>query len=157
MALWQIRVKKDSFSVALDQGLVFIGWDDLPDLSTVSSQEGLAIVCSKTYPLEKPGTITNWVRQLWAFREKIQLGDLVMVPLKTSSNFAIGRIIGPYEYKTNSPFNIHHIRSVEWIRIDIPRLVFEQDILNSLGSILSVCQIKRNNAEERIQAILSKI
>ncbi|GER86698.1 hypothetical protein KDW_08600 [Dictyobacter vulcani] len=155
MAVWQIRLSGDVQPIALDEGLIFIGWEKIPDLSTMKSKEDLAVICAKNYPLEKSATIANWAGQLWTFREKIQSGDLIMVPLKGRSAFAVGRITGPYQYNPDLLFNIRHTRTVKWIEKEIPRSIFEQDILRSLGSILSVCQIQRNDAENRILAILS--
>jgi len=49
---------------------------------------------------------------------------------------------------------MHHTRKVEWIRKDIPRTDFAQDILHSLGAYMTVCRIRRNNAEERVKKML---
>lgn len=37
--------------------------------------------------------------------------------------------------------------------MDIPRDVFEQDILYSFGAFMTVCKIHKNNAEARIKAL----
>ena len=44
---------------------------------------------------------------------------------------------------------------MKWVRPDVPRGEFKQDLLNSLGAIMTVCQIQRHNAAERFQAILA--
>ena len=43
---------------------------------------------------------------------------------------------------------------MKWIKTDIPRARFDQDLLYTFGAFLTVCQIKRHNAEERIKAML---
>jgi restriction system protein len=45
----------------------------------------------------------------------------------------------------------YHSIKVKWIETDIPRSNFDQDILYSLGAFMTVCQIKRNDAEKRIR------
>ncbi|MFQ5472525.1 MAG: restriction endonuclease, partial [Dehalococcoidia bacterium] len=40
------------------------------------------------------------------------------------------------------------------VRNDVPRTSFAQDLLYSLGSLLTVCRIERNNAEERVRAMI---
>jgi restriction system protein len=44
---------------------------------------------------------------------------------------------------------------VKWLRTDIPRNAFRQDLLYSFGALTTVCQISRNNAEERVRMVLS--
>jgi len=61
---------------------------------------------------------------------------------------------GPYQYQRDLPGGPAHTRPVSWIRTDIPRSAFDQDLLHSLGAFMTVCQIQRNNAEARIQALL---
>ena len=92
------------------------------------------------------------VGQLWAFIREIQKGDLVALPLKSKADIAIGRVEGDYEYKEVAP-QLKHIRQVTWLRT-IPKSEFDYDLLYSLGSVMTVCQIKRNNAENRIRRIL---
>lgn len=156
MTLWQVRVGRDieREQIVLNEGIVFVGWETLSNLESIQSKAELETLCKKAYPNEKVLTISNWVRQIWTFIKRIELNDLVIIPLKSRSAYAVGRIIGPYQYRSDFSSNLCHTRSVEWIKKDIPRSAFDQDILNSLGSILSVCQIQRNHAEERIQAML---
>ena len=47
-----------------------------------------------------------------------------------------------------------HARDVSWIKKDVPRSSLDQDLLNSLGAFLTVAQISRNNAVQRIQALV---
>ena len=80
-------------------------------------------------------------------------GDIVVLPRKLTSQIALGRVKGPYQYlKIGEEFR--HVRPVEWIRPDIPRTTFEQDLLYSFGAFLTVCTITRNNAEVRVGAVL---
>ena len=156
MALWLVRAGRygERESFALEKGVVAIGWEELPDLGNITSREQVEDLCNKIYPNSKPNTIRNWVGQLWAFRERIQVNDLVALPLKKRSAIAIGRITGPYKYQPEFPEDAKHTRPVTWIRTDIPRTAFGQDLLYSLGAFITVCEIKRNDAENRIKALL---
>ena len=156
MAIWIVRAGKggEREELALDEGLAVVGWSELPDLSGLKSRQELEELCNKTYPDAKTNTIGNWVAQLWAFRDRIRLDDLVALPLKTRAAIAIGKVVGPYEFRPDLPPDAHHTRRVEWIRKDIPRTAFEQDLLYSLGAAQTVCQVSRNRAEERIRAVL---
>jgi len=157
MTVWLVRAGRygERENLALEQGLSVIGWEELPDLAIVSSREALEALMRETYPDAGDGRIRNNIAQVWAFRERIQVGDLVMLPLKQQSAIAIGKIAGPYAYRPDLPADARHTRLTTWIKTDIPRSKFDQDLLYSLGAFMTVCQIKRNNAEERIKAILA--
>jgi restriction system protein len=140
---------------ALEKNVITIGWNELPDLTSIQSREALAEVYRTFHPEATAPHVANQVGQVWAFRSRIQIGDLAVLPLKTRSAIAIGKVTGPYAYTTDLNESVRHIRKVEWIRTDIPRTAFGQDILYSLGAFMTVCQIERNNAEARIKAILA--
>lgn len=154
MTVWLVRAGKNGErqDLALKEGLAVIGWEELPDLSKVSSKEDLEKLHRATYPDAKTNTMRNHIGQIWAFASRMQLGDLVVLPLKGRATIAIGRVRGPYKYQ-DLPQGVHHTRPVEWIK-EIPRSAFDQDILYSLGAFMTVCQIERNQAEDRIRALL---
>jgi len=156
LTLWMVRAgaRGEREDFALQNNVVVIGWEELPDLSDVTSRDELDALCREIYPELKPNTVTNWVGQLWAFRERISVGDLVVLPLKTQSAIAIGEVVGPYAYNPEFPPDATHHRRVKWLRTDLPRSALDQDLLYSLGAFLTVCQIQRNNAEQRIRAVL---
>jgi restriction system protein len=156
MTLWLVRAGRngEAENLALNEGLAVIGWGDIPDLSTLKSRDELAEIYRRTYPEAKPNAVSNQVGQIWAFRERIQLEHLVVLPLKTRNAVAIGKVIGAYQYRPDHSEDARHTHAVNWIKKDIPRSAFDQDILYSLGALMTVCQIQRNRAEERIQALL---
>ena len=156
MAVWLVRAGRsgEREEFALEQGVAVIGWDELPDLSGVSSREDVEHLLARVHPDDNPNRLRNWAAQIWMFVGRIRSGDLIVLPLKHRSAIAVGRVTGSYEYRPENPPGARHVRPVEWIRDDLPRTAFDQDLLYSLGAFLTVCQIKRNNAEERIRAIV---
>ena len=156
MTLWLDRAGShgEQEAVALEEKIAVVGWDRLPDLGQVQTKEELQAILQKTYPDVKANTIYNWRGQLWAFSKRWEKGDWVVLPLKTRSAIAIGRVEGDYKYRPKGPEGAYHSRPVKWIRTDVPRTAFDQDLLYSFGAFLTVCEISRNNAEERILAVL---
>lgn len=154
MTLWLVRAGKhgDQEQGAYNNKVVTIGWNELPDLSNIKSEEQLGELYSKIYPEEKKMTAANRMGQIWNFINNIKKGDLVALPLKSQAAIVIGQVIGDYEYKEYA-HNIKHTRRVEWLRT-IPRSEFDQDLLFSLGAFMTVCRIQRNNAEERVRTLL---
>jgi len=156
MSLWLIRAGKhgENENLALEQGLAVIGWNELPDLSKVKTREELFELLQKTYPEEKNKTLQNWLSQIWPFIQVMQKGDLVALPLKNRPVIALGEVAGPYMYRPDLPEGARHTRPVKWMA-ELPRSSFDQDLLYSLGAFMTVCRIQRNNAEERIRALLA--
>jgi restriction system protein len=104
----------------------------------------------KAYPDDGPKRLLNWQAQLWAFLHSISVGDLIVLPLKTSPSVAIGHVTGDYRYRNDLPSDARHTRPVEWQTSDVPRTAIGQDLLYSLGAFLTVCQIKRHDAAKRL-------
>lgn len=156
MAVWLVRGGSGGIHEQrmLENNFVSIGWLDLPDLSKISSKESLEKLYMEVYADAKKKRIINHTGQIWSFINRITKGNLAVVPLKTQAAIAIGEVIGTYEYVTDYGSDLCHIRKVRWIKTDIPRTSFEQDLLYSFGAFMTVCQITRNNAEERINAVL---
>ncbi len=156
MALWLVRCGRhgEGEALALGNGVVGIGWPEVGSLEGVRQPEVLRQLVRDAYPEHKPSNVNNWAGQLDAFLFKIKVGDLVALPLKTAPAVAFGTIAGGYIYAPDAPQPMHHQRPVSWIREDVPRDAIDQDLRYSLGAFLTVCQVKRNEAETRIRALL---
>jgi restriction system protein len=102
----------------------------------------------------KPNAAANYIGQIWAFVSRIQVTDWVVLPLKTRSAIAVGEVISGYEYRTDLGGLVRHTRRVKWIKTDLPRTAFDQDLLYSFGAFMTVCKIKRNEAEARVHAVV---
>lgn len=128
MALWLVRAggRGECEGHALDHNKILIGWDDMSDISDVNDRDQLFSLVNETYPDQTQHTLRNWNGQLWAFKSRIKRDDLVVLPLKSRSAIAIGKVVGDYEYD-NSVAGGHHQRKVEWIESDLPRSRFDQD------------------------------
>jgi restriction system protein len=156
MAIWLVRAGRNGEreDFALENGVAVIGWSELPDLSGTKSREDVKALLQKVYPQFGKGRVNNNAGQIWAFRQKIEKGDLVILPLKTQGTIAIGKVVGDYEYQLKNPVDAKHTRKVEWLRDDMPRAAYTQKLLYSLGAFMTVCRIQRDNAEAQIAASL---
>lgn len=156
MTLWVVRAGRygETETYNLDNNVVTTGWDDLGDISSLKDREALQTLMDKTYPDEKVTTLRIWTGEMWALKERMQIDDLVAVPLKTRSAIAIGRVSGAYRFRPDGPDGGRQQRVVEWIKTDLARTEIDQDLLYSFGSTLTVFQIQRNHAEERFRKLL---
>src|SRR4051794_11277643 len=100
MSIWLVRAgsKGERQDYALDEGLAVIGWDQIPDMTRFRTRAELETAYKKLEPDRKHSAIANWVGQLWAFYEKIQISDLIVLPLKRQNAIAIGKVTGGYKF-----------------------------------------------------------
>lgn len=156
MTLWTVRCGGDGAyeQEAVAHKIVGIGWGELGDISKVDSREELMLHFATTIPNDSLASLRNQLAQVYAFKNRIQIGDLVALPLKNSASIAFGRITGNYKYVKDAHRYVAHQRSVEWIK-EVPRSLIDQDLLYSFGAFSTVFEVKRNDAEARIQALLS--
>lgn len=138
---------------ALENNLAVIGFREVPSLEGVKDYKEVSTLVSAAFPDAKPRTVGNFAGQLWAFSLAMKEGDLAVLPRRLTSQIAIGRVTGPYKYKKIGTMH-RHTRAVEWLRPDVPRTAFGQDILYSFGAAMTVCNITRNDAERRVAAVL---
>jgi len=154
--LYLVRGGKDGQDevTALDRDLAIIGFIDFPNLTNARTYENVLQLVRDANPELKPRAAGNYAGQLWAFTIAMQPGDLVVMPQKLAPQIALGHVTGPYQYQYIKG-DMRHTRPVNWVRNDIARSVFEQDLLYSFGANLTVCNVSRNNAVARVQAVLT--
>lgn len=157
MRVWLVRAGRhgEREQFAIEHDCVLVGWQDLGDLSQVADRHELIDALRASSPDASDKKLSNHAAQLGAFLWKIEVGDVVVLPLKSTPALALGRVTGAYAYRSEFPADARHTRPVEWLRTDLPRSVVGQDLLYSLGAFLTVCEIKRNGAASRFSAILS--
>jgi len=154
MALWMVRGDKHGQyqALALEKGFVY-HFSQVSDLSQTKSREEVVEIERKLNPDAKEAQIRSWAAHIFAIAHRIKKGDLVAMPLRNSPQIALGRVTGPYRYRTDLG-DVHHTIPVEWLKENVPRTDFKQDLLHSLGSARTICQIVRNDAEKRVKEIL---
>ncbi len=130
------------------------GFREVGDLTKCSSRDEVLEVVQAALPGKPLPANRNFAAQLWALRGRIQVGDIVVMPLKTSKQIAIGKCATGYRYLDNDDTDKRHAIGVDWIRTDIPRSEIKQDLLFSLGAFMTVCRLDRNDAERRLTKIL---
>lgn len=153
--VWVVRVGKHGERDAwcLANGCVGGGWEDLPDLSGCRSRADIEEVVRRVIGPVKPDAVANYTGQLWALRGRIAVGDTIVLPLKTTSQIAIGTCTRGYYYDPAESLDKRHLHGVRWERTDIPRTAVRQDLLYTLGSALTVFQAVKNDAAQRIAAL----
>lgn len=156
MTVWVVRAGKEGRREdhAISQGVVVVGWDFVPDL-TGMPRDAIAQALEETYQDAGDGTIKNWTSQLHAFVNRMNVGDIVILPRKRTSTVAIGRIAGGYTFDAEGAEGTRHSRPVQWVLTDLPRQRIDSDLRFSIGGAMTVFSVSRNEAENRFEALLA--
>jgi restriction system protein len=149
--LWLVRLGKNGEQEphALEESELVLGFR-LDNLSGANNRDAILDVLKRSYPNEKPKTQLNFAAQVNQFCNQIQTGDLVVTPLKTTSQIGIAEVSS--EANLNAEGRVS--RKIKWLRQDLPRETFRQDLLYSFGAFMTVCEISRNGAIQRVEVIL---
>lgn len=159
MALWLVRAGKHGEHEArfFGDNRIYLTWDELPqDLSSLKDAKGVREILQGVYPDFSTARIANYTGQISAFLFGMKVGDHLAVPRKGKGAFAIGEITGCYVYDAHAEMPYRHFRTVKWLNLGVPRSSFDQDLLFSLGAIMTICQVNKDNAEARVLALLKR-
>ena len=149
--LWLVRLGRngEQEAHALEHSELVLGFP-IENLSEAKDRDAVLAVVMRAWPDQKPKTLLNFAAQLNQFCNTMQIGDLVVVPMKTTGQIAIGEIDGPYVHKAEGLVS----RKIKWLKSDVPREVLRQDLLYSFGAFMTVCEVRRNDALRRVESIL---
>lgn len=152
MTLWVCKggkrgQREDRF---IEHNVISIGFGLLDDLSQLKNKSELEALYEKTWPDASEARKRNHAGQIWAFLTKAKIGELVVVPMKTTGTIWIGKIKSVYKFRTDLGTDMNHIRDVEWIKKNVPRSEFAQDLLYTFGAFMTFSRARRNQAEKRV-------
>ena len=155
---WLIRAgsngEREDF--VLGHGLAFGGWDDLPDLSGVSSRGEIKGILRQLLPGKSRMSVANYSGQLWALRAHVSIGDLVVLPRKKTRQIALGVVTRAYWYRNDPDPSRRHVVSVDWQRIDVPWEAAHEDLRNSLSSLRTICAIRCDDGGARLRHLMTE-
>ena len=122
-------------------------------MTGATSREEVREVVQAVHPDAPVAKVSNTTGQLWALR-RVKPGDLAVLPLKTTSQIALGTIADGYKFRSDEDGRKRHSVSIHWQRTDVPRTAVRQDLLYSLGAFMTVCRITRNDGAWRLWRIM---
>ncbi len=156
MAVWVIRGGRNGEreEEALDNNVLTIGFGYADDLSKAKTLEDVAGEIQKFIPSATSNQIASWSRQLWSFKSRIEIGDLIVMPRKGQPFVAIGTMTEAYAFRPDMQ-ELCHGRVVEWINREVSRDILAQDLKRSLSADMTVFQPRASAAEDRLRAIAS--
>jgi restriction system protein len=152
--LWIVRAGKhgERELAAIAENRLLPGFAEVGDLHLYLSRDAIAAHLGEVIPNASLNTRRNFAAQLNQFAHTIQQGDIVVLPRKVTNGVAIGKVVGDYIYSAEDPGK--HSRAVTWLKDAVARDVFKQDMRHSFGAFMTICEIKRNEALRRVQAVM---
>lgn len=149
--LWLVRLggNGEYEADALERSLLSIGFNMTSDLSRAKDRDAILEIVRQVFPDAPLGRQRNFTAQVNQFVNTMVEGDIVVSPFKTTSKIGIGEIIGPYRQLADG----YPSRPVKWLTTEVSRDAFKQDLLYSFGAIMTVCEIKRNDALNRVLTV----
>ncbi|GAA4762957.1 restriction endonuclease [Citricoccus nitrophenolicus] len=139
----------------IDNGRVTIGWSEVGDIGACQSRQDVRDLLTKVYPADPEGRISNYTSQLWSFRNRIKVGDLIVMPLKTQPGYIrFGSVSGEYGYDAENPNGDRRkYLPVQWNAEPVSKTGIEADLMYSLNAIMTVFSPSRNDAVNRLVTI----
>jgi restriction system protein len=154
---WTIRAGRSGERVewALSKGLVGGGWHEVSDLSPYKNdKDRLRKLVAETYG-GSPSRVGNYLGQLWRFVHEIKPGDFMVLPIRSTSQVALGEVLSGYYFdESEEDLDRRHKINVKWLRTDIPKSIFKQDLLYQMGSAMTIFEVGNNDAGYRIEQVL---
>jgi restriction system protein len=156
MALWLVRTGKhgEHEQRFFADNRIYLTWGGLKhDLSKLPTQRDLSSLLKEVYPDRKMGHVRNNTGQIWAFARKMKPGDWVIIPSKKKPAIHVAEITGSYVFDASADDRYHHSREVKWVERDVPRSIFDHDLLYSFDAFMTVFEVRRNDAERRVRTL----
>jgi restriction system protein len=152
--LWIVRAGRNGEREldAIAQSKLILGFLDVGDLRKFKDREAILEHLETVFPESGKNRLRNFAAQLNQFANTISIGDIVVLPRKTTDGVAIGEVVGSYQFDPTG--SDRHTRQVKWLKEAVPRSVFNQDLRFSFGAAMTICEIRRNDALNRVLAVV---
>jgi restriction system protein len=156
MTVWVVKGGRGGFREErfVARSVIGIGWGELGDLSRYPDRDAMRAAYRGAHPGRSASHVNTQVAQMWAFANRMQVGDPVVVPFLGSPEIAVGEIRGPYRWLRDGDPDMPHVRDVRWEVTDVPRIAFDPDLRYSFGGSVTVCSVSRNDAERRVRTMI---
>ncbi len=153
MAVWIIRGggNGEFEEEALDKSLAIPGFGLRVDLSDMRAEDDIKRLLEQEIQDVSERAIRTWAGQIWAFKDRIKHGDLIIMPRKMGRTVAIGEMAGEYAYRPEAAEGARHVRQVRWVNSDVPRDSLDPDLQKSMNVPRTVYQPTGKDAERRLR------
>ena len=152
------RDKAKSAQEVLDQGVASLGWRGLKEpLLHGMTVENILAIMRDSYIRTPDPKLLAWSRQCRTFMCEIAPGDLVVHPLSALKDPSKGRLLigraTAYVAPRTAEGEHEHLLPVNWHPNPICKTIFAEDLRYTLGSVLTIFRLERNDACRRLRTM----
>ena len=156
-SMWMVRAGRDGHLIdEFKRGFIAIGWHELGDLSSISSQDELRERYERTYPDENPYKVGGAVGVIYKFCCVLEVGQKVVTYNTQTREYMIGTIEGDYYYSTDEIdteiSDYVHFRQVDWIG-QVGRDLLFASSRNTLGGAATLFSINEEVSTELLSGL----
>ena len=154
MAVWIVRggTYGEREGDALEKGILTIGFGLVTDLSEIQAKDHVLQLLQQIDPEAKARSLASHASVLWAFKDTIRTGDLIVMPRKGQPTIAVGEMAGEYEYRPEFAETVHG-RAVRWINSEVPRDSLAPDLRKAMNGQGTLYQPRSEHGEKRLRAV----
>lgn len=142
--MWVIRAGQNSlyYNKYIDPSKVYIPWDGYrTNLSSIESRTNFRNFVEMEKGIDNRTSVSNWAGQLYSFTQEIKIGDYALIPSKGGHTHCLAQI-GEYCFDRNEKDKLYHSRDIKINEINIPKEIFSQSIIYSLGAFRTIFKAK---------------
>lgn len=156
MAIWVCRTGANGqfAKVFFENNAIYLTRDGLYFNIAEASKEDVINRLNELQPGAAKQTIGNVWSQVDMFARRMNIGDIVLIPQKSTPQISVGKITSEYRYACNKGFPFQHERTVSFIHHAINTTTFPHDIRCTLGAFRTIFSI---NQEERMIDIFKEL
>lgn len=154
--MWVIRAGQNSlyYEKYIDASKVYMPWDGYrTNLSGIESRTEFRNLVEREKGVDNRTSVSNWAGQLYSFTQEMEVGDYVLIPSKGSHTYCFAQIVGEYCFDRNEKDKLYHSRDIKIKEINIPKDIFPQSIIYSLGAFRTIFRAKH---EDEIIKLIDK-
>ena len=147
--MWVVRAGQGAkyFEKFLSEKKIFLSWEGYKkDLKEYTSLKMMRELVVEEKSAENRTAISNWSGQLNSFVNQIVIGDFILIPSTRSQTYTLARVTGNYVFSADDPDGLYHSHDVDIITNAIPREIFPQSIVYSLGAYRTLFKVKHEEA-----------
>ena len=140
-----MRAGKESIYLQkfIDSSRIFLPWEGYKtNLGKLENRDEFKRLVIKEKGDQNRTTIANWAGMLFSFSKEMKVGDYVLIPTRHSKMYYLAKVSGDYEFNVKDTDNLFHSRAIEIMVSDIPKNIFSQQVVYSLGAFRTVFKVK---------------
>ena len=136
----------------LTNNIVAIGWDEIGDLSNVSTLDQIKQLVSNKFPTYSKPRLNMAAGEIYRFRFELIKGTYVITYNPENRLYSVGIISGDYQYK-NDREEYKHIHLVKW-EWKVQRDILSVQAKNLLGAIMTLFEVREDSVKNEILHII---